>query len=101
MATNMFMHICLCHFGAHFPHNFTVVHTFPDSKIHGAYMGPTWGQQDPGGPHVGPMNLAIRVILHEFSRRLTMKHRSAIDRRIGQPLIEACDIIISPHFALY
>ena len=22
-------------------------------------MGPTWGQQDPGGPHVGPMNLAI------------------------------------------
>ena len=24
-------------------------------------MGPTWGRQDPGGPHVGPMNLAIRV----------------------------------------
>ena len=23
------------------------------------YMGPTWGRQDPGGPHVGPMNLAI------------------------------------------
>ena len=22
-------------------------------------MGPIWGQQDPGGPHVGPMNLAI------------------------------------------
>ena len=20
-------------------------------------MGPTWGRQDPGGPHVGPMNL--------------------------------------------
>ena len=33
----------------------------PDSKVHGAYMGPTWGQQDPCGPHVGPMNLAIRV----------------------------------------
>ena len=36
--------------------------------IHGAYsllpliarfMGPIWGRQDPGGPHVGPMNLAI------------------------------------------
>ena len=26
-------------------------------------MGPTWGQQDPGGPHVGPMNLAIWVWL--------------------------------------
>ena len=22
-------------------------------------MGPIWGQQDPGGPHVGPMNFAI------------------------------------------
>ena len=31
----------------------------PDSKIHGAIMGPTWGQQGPGGCHVGPMNLAI------------------------------------------
>ena len=24
-------------------------------------MGPTWGRPDPGGPHVGPMNLAISV----------------------------------------
>ena len=24
-------------------------------------MGPTRGRQDPGGPQVGPMNLAIRV----------------------------------------
>ena len=24
-----------------------------------ANMGPIWGQQDPGGPHIGPMNLAI------------------------------------------
>ena len=31
----------------------------PDSKVHGAYMGPIWGRQDPGGPHVGPMNFAI------------------------------------------
>ena len=22
-------------------------------------MGPTWGRQDPDGPHVGPMNFAI------------------------------------------
>ena len=32
----------------------------PDSKVHGANMWPTWGRQVPGGPHVGPMNLAIR-----------------------------------------
>ena len=31
----------------------------PDSKVHGANMGPTWGWQDPGGPHVGNVNLAI------------------------------------------
>ena len=31
----------------------------PDSKVHGANMGPIWGRQDPGEPHVGPMNLAI------------------------------------------
>ena len=35
------------------------IYYIPDSKIHGANMGPTWGRQDPGGPHVGPMNLAI------------------------------------------
>ena len=27
----------------------------PDSKVHGVNMGPIWGWQDPGGPHVGPM----------------------------------------------
>ena len=37
-----------------------MMHHNPDSKVHGAYMGPTWGRQDPGGPHVGPMNLALR-----------------------------------------
>ena len=30
-----------------------------DSKFMRANMGPTWGRQDPGGPHIGPMNLAI------------------------------------------
>ena len=30
----------------------------PDSKVHGANMEPIWGRQDPGGPHVGPMNFA-------------------------------------------
>ena len=26
-------------------------------------MGPIWGRQDPGGPHVGPMNFAIKDVL--------------------------------------
>ena len=29
----------------------------PDSKVHGANMGPIWDQQDPGGPHGSPMNM--------------------------------------------
>ena len=31
----------------------------PDNKVHGANIGPTWGRQDPSGPHVGHMNFAI------------------------------------------
>ena len=34
------------------------------------HMGPIWGQQDPGGPHVGPMNLAIWVTLEVQSVHL-------------------------------
>ena len=36
-----------------------MVHRIHDSKVHGSNMGPTWGRQNPGGPHVGPMNFAI------------------------------------------
>ena len=32
-----------------------IVHT-PDSKFHGANMGPTWVLSAPDGPHVRPMN---------------------------------------------
>ena len=31
----------------------------PDSKVHGPNMGPIWGRQDLGGPHVGPTNFVI------------------------------------------
>ena len=34
-----------------------IVRINPDSKVHEACMGPTWGRQDPGGPHVGPWTL--------------------------------------------
>ena len=32
----------------------------PDRTVHGAIMGLTWVLSAPDGPHVGPMNLAIR-----------------------------------------
>ena len=36
---------------------------FPDNEVHGANMGPMWGRQDPGGPHVGPMNKTIHWLI--------------------------------------
>ena len=30
------------------------------------FLGPTWGRQDPGGPHVGHMNFAIWVVHHMY-----------------------------------
>ena len=38
----------------------------PDSKVHGANMWPIWGRQDPGGPHVGPMNSALRGVIRSL-----------------------------------
>ena len=35
----------------------------PESKVHGANTGPIWGRQDPGGPHVVHMNLAVRELM--------------------------------------
>ena len=37
----------------------------PDRNVHGANMGPIWGREDPGGPHVGPMNFAIWGVILE------------------------------------
>ena len=43
----------------------------PDGKVHGANMGPIWGRQDPGEPHVGPMNFAIwETIKYDHSVRV-------------------------------
>ena len=45
--------------------------TIPDSKVLWANIGPTWGRQDPGGPHVGHMNLAIwDEIFHDTTEEI-------------------------------
>ena len=36
-----------------------MTYIIPDSIVHTANMGAIWGRQNPGGPHVDPMNLAI------------------------------------------
>ena len=50
---------------------------YPDNKVYAANMGPTWGRQDPGGPHVGPMNLAIwvgTVVVELLSKPVLINH---------------------------
>ena len=45
----------------------------PDNKVHEANMGLTWVLSAPGGPHVAPMNLAIRVYVYLISLLLAEK----------------------------
>ena len=46
--------------------NHLMTERFPDSKVHGANIGPIRGRQDPCWPHVGPMNFVIWVLhFHE------------------------------------
>ena len=44
----------------------------PGSKVHGANMGPTWVLSAPDGPHVGPMNLAIRAVISALDPDCTL-----------------------------
>ena len=52
---------------------------YPDSNVHGANMGPIWGRQDPGGPHVGPMNFAIWVNMQSDRNRSALVIRRYYD----------------------
>ena len=56
----------------------------PDSKVHGAYTGPIWDRQDPGGPHVGPMNLALRDNMQTTETWFVMKGRLGINKCISE-----------------
>ena len=48
-------------FGERWPRNIqSALKSVPDNKVHVANMGRTWVLPAPCGPHVGPMNLAIR-----------------------------------------
>ena len=63
----------------------------PDSKVHGANMGPTWILSAPDGPHVGPVNLAIRVNIG-WGNGLLPKRRevsswSSVDQYYKRPMV--------------
>ena len=53
---------------------YSLIHTHPDSKVHGDYIGPTWVLSAPDGPHIGTWTLLsghLLFVLHgKESRRL-------------------------------
>ena len=57
-------------------HDIGLHYDIPDSKVHGANMGPIWGRQDPGGPHVlAPWTLLSGMIWNCMS---FVKHKQRL-----------------------
>ena len=58
-----------------------LIQAHPDSKVHGADMGPIWGRQDPDGPHVGPMTFAIWAVAVKvsFEGRAGISYKASIN----------------------
>ena len=59
-----------------------VTQHFPDSKNHGANVGLIWGGQDPGGPHVGPINFVIWVVDMWGTSYQNVMYQSSLRRRV-------------------
>ena len=59
-----------------------IIWKHPDNKVHGANMGPTLVLSAPDGPHVGPMNLAIRVRLKHILKTKIQCTRKAHQTRV-------------------
>ena len=79
-------------------HELAIAETFPDSKVHGTNMGPTWILPAPDGPHVGPMNLAMRV--STISSR-PGHHNSFEDQRRGNVCKPKFSLNLTNSFHLY
>ena len=73
---------CMTLVDYHYATNPTIQRSNPDSKAYGANMGLIWGRQDPGGPHVGPMNFTIWEVFlvqdHVVQYQLHRSHTSIV-----------------------
>ena len=61
-------------------------HICPESKVHGANIGPTWVLSAPDGPHVSPRNLVIRVCIYYIwhsKRWILGKYVSKLESWLG------------------
>ena len=79
----------------------------PDYKVHGTNMGPTWVLSAPDGPHVGPMNLAIRGV-HKLTKQSPRQHLCFNVLNLiymysfgimctGHEMIQVCPLLLSFH----
>ena len=65
--------------------------SIPESKVHGANMGPTWALSAQDGPHVGPMNLTIMDGMCKCSLR---QDQSALNNSIANLALIGLDFIV-------
>ena len=59
------------------------LYDYPDNKEYGANMGHIWGRQDPGGPHVGPMDFAILVVMYMAVNEIDIQLSGACATIVG------------------
>ena len=72
------MILCHAHLILHY-----VLNIYPHNKVHEANIRPTWILSAPGGPHVGPMNLVIRVSNNLFHRYFLLLPYTCITHRLN------------------
>ena len=101
--------LCSCDFWHHAKKNsISILKLYPDSKVHGANMGPTWVLSAPDGPYVGPIHLALRIFKTDWLENkdnslpsfwllpwnLTYRETSNISRTlVGNKIADNSDVV--------
>ena len=67
---------------------------YPDSKVHGANMGPTWDLSAPDGQHVGPMNPVIRESTETFEGMSCVSMRGLLAHNLKNYLFPLAIVVI-------
>ena len=69
--TNLKLHFCLEDANTNVVQCCCYISCGVNLSLIARFMGPIWGQQDPGGPHVGPMNFAIWNTVLQIEKMLS------------------------------
>ena len=93
VAVNKLSHIIIISTSKHID----IISINPDSKVHGANMGPIWVLSAPVGPHVCPMNLAIREILPDMTVHFISSRERSLSSRPGRAQLPPGTSIMLPH----